>query len=190
MNIFSHQKRIGELLVDKGLLSAEDIEVGLDQQKRTSEKLGKVLIELGLISEENMYRTLSEQVGLQYLSAADYPETPIVDIDFSVKFMRQYKFLPLEVKDNQILVMAMADPLDFDTIEQIKLSTNHKIRIYVSKESDILTAIEKYFGGDASSMEKIIGDMDDEELQLVGSSDDEDIDQLRDMASEAPIIKL
>ncbi|MGA1867005.1 MAG: type II secretion system ATPase GspE [bacterium] len=190
MNIFSHQKRIGELLIDKGLLSAEDVEVGLNQQKRTSEKLGKILINLGLVSEDNMYKTLGEQLGLKYLSMADYPETPIVDIDFSVKFMKQYKFLPLEVKDDHILVVAMADPLDFDTIGQIKLYTDHRVHIYVSKESDILSAIEKYFGGDSSSMEKIIGDMDEEELQLVGSGDDEDIDQLRDMASEAPIIKL
>lgn len=181
--------RLGGLLIKKGLLSDEDLNRALEQKSATSERLGKALVDLGFVSEDDLYKTLSDQLNIPYLPQSDYPETPILDIDFSLKFMRQYKFFPLEIKDGT-LTIAMSDPLDFDTIDELRLFTKHKVKVYISKETDVLSAIEQRYGGGATTMEKIIGDMADEELQLLAYGEDEDIDHLRDMASEAPIIKL
>ncbi len=181
--------RLGELLIKKGLLNEEDLDRAIGQQSATSERLGKILVDMGFISEDNLYKTLSEQTDIPYLPQSGYPETPILDINFSLKFMREYKFFPLEIKDGT-LVIAICNPLDMDTIDELRLFTNLKIRMYLSKESDVMSAIEHHYGGGATTMEKIIEDMAEEELQLLASGEEEDIDHLRDMASEAPIIKL
>ncbi|MGA1843447.1 MAG: type II secretion system ATPase GspE [bacterium] len=183
------QNRLGDLLINKGLITKEDLEKAIEQQKQTAERLGKVLMDLGFISEDDLYKTLGEQLHMPFLSKSEYPDTPILDVDFSQKFMRQYKFFPLDIKDGTLRV-AMSDPIDLYTIDELRLFTKCKVRVYVSKESDVLAAIDQHYGGGASTMEKIIGDMADEELQLLASGEEEDIDHLRDMASEAPIIKL
>ncbi|MBN2372842.1 type II secretion system ATPase GspE [bacterium] len=161
----------------------------MEQRSATTDRLGKVLIGLGFISEDDLYKTLSEQLNIPYLPQSEYPEATILDIDFSLKFMRQYRFFPLEIKDGT-LAIAMSDPLDFDTIDELRLFTKQKIKVYISKETDVLTAIEQRYGEGTTTMEKIIGDMAEEELQLLAYGEEEDIDHLRDMASEAPIIKL
>ena len=123
------------------------------------------------------------------MPASAYPETPLLGVDFSPQFMKQYKFFPLEMKANTLSI-ATAAPLDFSTIDEIALFANCKVKLYVSKESDIMSAIERHYGGGTTTMERIIGDMNEDEMQLVSAGEDEDINQLRDMASEAPIIKL
>jgi len=183
------QNRLGDLLLKKGLITKEDLDKAIEQQKQTAERLGKVLMDLGFISEDDLYKTLGEQLHIPFLSKSEYPDTPILDVDFSQKFMRQYKFFPLDIKDGTLRV-AMSDPIDLYTIDELRLFTKCKVRVYVSKESDVLAAIDQHYGGGSSTMEKIIGGMADEELQLLASGEEEDIDHLRDMASEAPIIKL
>ncbi len=185
----SPQNRLGDLLIKKGLIDEKDLDKAIEQQKLSAERLGKVLMSLGFISEDDLYKTLSEQLHIPYLAQSDYPETPILDIDFSLKFMRQYKFFPLEIKDSTLSV-AMSDPIDLYTIDELRLFTKRKVRVYVSKESDVLAAIERHYGGGTTTMEKIIEGMAEEELQLLASGEEEDIDHLRDMASEAPVIKL
>ncbi|MCL6582091.1 MAG: type II secretion system ATPase GspE [bacterium] len=184
-----NNKRICELLLNQKLIDQEDLDRALAEQKNTGQPLEKILMDLGLVSEENVYRALSEYLGLPFLSASEYPETPFLGIDFSPQFMKQYKFFPLEMKDS-VLSIATSAPLDFSTIDEISLFAGCKLKLYVSKESDILAAIDRQYGGGATTMERIIGDMNEDEMQLVSATEDEDINQLRDMASEAPIIKL
>ncbi len=183
------RKKFHHLLLDQKIIEQEDLEKALTEQKISGKPVEKLLIELGLVSEENIYKALSDYLNISYLPAGEYPETPLLDIEFPPKFMKQAKFFPLEIKDNTLLI-TMANPLDFSTIDEITLFANRKIRAFISKESDIVAAIEKHYGGGASTMEQIIGDMGGDEMQLLMSGEDEDIDQLRDMASEAPIIKL
>ena len=184
-----NKKRFYELLLNQKLIDQEDLNRAIEEQKVTGQSLEKTLVELGLVSEENIYKTLSAYLHLPFLPATAFPETPLLAVDFSPQFMKQYKFFPLEMKANTLSI-ATAAPLDFSTIDEIALFTNCKIKLYVSKESDISSAIERHYGGGTTTMERIIGDMNEDEMQLVSSGEDEDINQLRDMASEAPIIKL
>ena len=184
-----NRKKMYELLLDRKLIDQEDLDKAIEEQKNSAEPLEKVLVDLGLISEENACKVLSEYLNLPFLPASEYPETSLLGIGFPPKFLKQNKFFPLEIKDNTLSI-AMANPLDFSTIDEIVLFTQRKIKVYISKESEILAAIDKHYGGGSSTMEQIIGDMGEDEMQLIAGSEDEDIDQLRDMASEAPIIKL
>jgi len=184
-----NNKRIYELLLSQKLIDQDDLNRAIEEQKVSGQPLEKILVELGLVSEENIYKALSVYLRLPFFPASAFPETPLLGIDFSPQFMKQYKFLPLEMKANTLSI-ATGAPLDFSTIDEIALFANCKIKLYISKESDIVAAIEKHYGGGTTTMERIIGDMNEDEMQLVSSGEDEDINQLRDMASEAPIIKL
>lgn len=184
-----NRKKFYTLLLDRKLINQEDLDKAIEEQKNSCDSLEKVLVDLGLLSEENACKVLSDYLNLPFLPASEYPETPLLGIDFPPKFLKQNKFFPLEIKDNTLSI-AMVNPLDFSTIDEIVLFTNRKVKVYISKITDVLAAIDKYYGGGSSTMDQIIGGMGEDEMQLVASSEDEDIDQLRDMASEAPIIKL
>jgi len=184
-----NRKNYYTLLLDRNLINQEDLDKALEEQKNSGDPLEKILVDLGLLSEENACKILSDYLNLPFLAASEYPETPLLGIDFSPKFLKQNKFFPLEIKDNTLSI-AMANPLDFSTIDEIVLFTNRRVKVCISKVSDVLAAVDKHYGGGSSTMEQIIGGMGEDEMQLVASSEDEDIDQLRDMASEAPIIKL
>src|SRR5450830_990695 len=122
------------------------------------------------------------------ISFQEYPEKPVVIGNLSVLFMKQSRFVPLQL-DGDTLRIAMADPGDFYTIDTLKLACNLNIEVCQGKEEDILGAIERLYGTGSQSLEMIIEeagkDSDD-----ISSDGVVDADHLRDLASEAPIIRL
>ncbi len=119
----------------------------------------------------------------------DYPEEPVLLEDLSVRFMRESLFVPVRLEDN-VLTIAMADPDDFSVVEALQLAYGFEIRTLRGKEDDILGAIEKLYGIGTQSLEMIIEEADKDVYEIASSEGDEDIDHLRDLASEAPIIRL
>ncbi|MDY6863230.1 MAG: type II secretion system ATPase GspE [Thermodesulfobacteriota bacterium] len=109
---------------------------------------------------------------------------PIID-SLSVKFMQEVKFVPIRQKEDY-LELAVTQPLDFYSLESIALATNCRISMYKAEEKEILKAIEKYYLAATSTMESIVNETE----VSYGLTEDEDIDHLKDIASEAPIIRL
>jgi general secretion pathway protein E len=134
-------------------------------------------------------REISLRLGLSYLAAGDYPEVQPLDGRFSVAFMRQYRFLPLEIEDDVIRIV-MADPGDTETIEAVRVHTGCEVELLVGEEEDILDAIDRLYGAGATTVRKIIEDMGGEEIEIISGPSEEDEEHLRDMASEAPVIRL
>jgi general secretion pathway protein E len=124
--------------------------------------------------------------GIPRLSLKDYPNLMPVN-SLPVKFMREAKCLPFKREGNTLHV-AMVDPFDTYSLEGIEMATGCRLKIYQAKEGDILDAIERLYGEGATSMERIIGDLD--QTEEFPSNVEEDVDSLRDMASEAPVIRL
>ncbi|MEK6590530.1 MAG: type II secretion system ATPase GspE [Nitrospinota bacterium] len=169
--------------------------------------IGRRLIDSGYISEEDLLSImgrllnlpcirLSELEGIASPSASEgtadrsaHNDIPKLDDRISVKFMKEYKIFPLKL-ENKTLTLTMADPLDISTIDDIRLTTGCDIQVCISGENEILDAIERHYGTGATTMERIIGDMSEEELDLMGGEADEEIEHLKDLASEAPVIKL
>jgi len=118
----------------------------------------------------------------------DYPREPVVVENLSEKMMRESRFVPLELSDG-ILKIAMADPEDFYTIDALRFATGLNIEVYPGKEGDILDAVEKLHGAGTQSLETIIEEAGKDIYEL-SSEGIEDADHLRDLASEAPIIRL
>jgi len=122
------------------------------------------------------------------ISYNDYPEKPVVVDNLSVMFMEQSRFVPLKL-EGDLLKIAMADPEDFYTIDTLKLACNLNIETCRGNEEDILAAIERLYGTGSQSMEMIIEEAGKDTDDTV-SDEMIDADHLRDIASEAPIIRL
>jgi general secretion pathway protein E len=173
--------RLGEMLIERKLITAEDLERALELQKERGDKLGKTLVDMGFIAMRDVLAALSDQLGIP-LVAIDGP--PVVSSEtesLSPRFLRQFRCLPLS-RDDHTVTLAMADPLDVETIATVRSCTGLKINTVLAAEQEILDAIDKYYGESAAAH----GDVD---FDLAGGEMAEDLEHLRDMASEAPVIR-
>ncbi len=118
----------------------------------------------------------------------DYPKEPVVLDNLSDKMMRESLFVPLAMGDD-FLEIAMVDPEDFYTIDALKVTYGLNIRVCQGKEGDILDAVERLYGAGSQSLETIIEEAG-KDIYDISAGDVEDEDHLRDLASEAPIIRL
>ncbi|MBI4849205.1 MAG: Flp pilus assembly complex ATPase component TadA [Nitrospirae bacterium] len=144
------RKKLGEILVEEGLISDEQLDTALIIQKGKNKKLGKVLIELGYINELQVAETLTKQLSLQMVDCNDYTPTQEI-LSLVPKEIAEAKIvLPLELRGKNLL-LAMANPLDWETIEDISFETGLKLSVAISSENNILTAIERFYGASADT---------------------------------------
>jgi general secretion pathway protein E len=173
--------RLGEILVGRGLLSQEDLERALDLQKERGDKLGRILVDLGFAAHRDILAALSEQLGVPVAKIEGPPAVSPEIERLAPRFLRHVKALPLRL-EGSVLVLAMADPLDFETLAAVRAATGLKVRPEIALESEIADAIDRYYG----EAEKQAA------LELGAESEESaaDLEHLRDMASEAPVIRL
>ncbi|MFW5810322.1 MAG: GspE/PulE family protein, partial [Thermodesulfobacteriota bacterium] len=122
------------------------------------------------------------------LAYKDYPREPVELDNLTAKFMKQAKFIPLEMNDRRLSIV-MADTDDFSTIEALKFAFDIDVDVVPGRAEDIFDAIERLYGVGSQSIETIIEEAGKEIYEITGDGDT-DVDHLRDMASEAPIIRL
>ncbi|MBI4458457.1 MAG: type II secretion system ATPase GspE [Acidobacteria bacterium] len=178
----SSRKRLGEMLMEKNLLQADELEKALALQQERQEKLGRVLADLGFLSSRDILAALSEQLEIPLVSARDFPALAPEVEGISLRFMRQFRFLPIGVEDSTV-TLAMADPLDSETVAAVRMFTKMEVKSLLCSEQDILAGIERYYP-DAEA------DPNTSPLAEGVSEPAEDIEHLRDMASEVPVIRL
>ena len=135
------RKKIGECLIQAGLISEEDLEVALAEHKKTGERVGSVLVRLNLATEKQITKTLAYQLGFPYISLADEPPDPgaIVLISKDVALKRVCVAVKLE---KNLLTVAMSDPLLFSLVQDLEFQTGYRIKQVVATRSDILQSIE------------------------------------------------
>jgi len=178
-------KRIGELLIERGKLDAAGLERALRLQQESGDKLGALLVSLGVVSQRDVSEALAVQLGLPLIEAAGYPEMPILEERVSAPFLRDARALPLTEDENE-LALAMADPTDAYTMNAFEMVTGRKVRPLVAIPSELDAALERLYGAGKSALGQIFGDV--EQRDDIGF--DADIQQLKDLASEAPVIRL
>ncbi|HLK22698.1 MAG TPA: ATPase, T2SS/T4P/T4SS family [Bryobacteraceae bacterium] len=171
--------RLGEILIERKLISEEDLERALELQKERGDKLGKTLVDMGFIAMRDVLAALADQLGVPLVAIDGPPAVSSETEALSPRFLRQSRCLPLS-RDDHTVTLAMADPLDVETIAAVRNCTGLKISTVLAPEQEILDAIDKYYGQSAR------GDTD---LLADGSEASEDLAHLRDMASEAPVIR-
>src|SRR5580658_10299990 len=173
--------RLGEILIERGKIEAEDLERALELQQERGDKLGKILVDMGLIANRDLLTALSDQLALPLVTVdGPPPDAPEIE-SLSHRFLRQCRAYPLLLADSTLTV-AMADPLDFETIAAIRSFTGFQISIALAAEQEILDAIDKNYS-DAGGQSAAGAEGDDGQASA-------DLEHLRDMASEAPVIRL
>jgi general secretion pathway protein E len=172
--------RLGEILIERHLITQEDLDRALELQKERGEKIGKTLVDLGFIATRDVLAALSYQLGLPLVTIDGPPAASAETETLSPRFLRQFRILPLSRVDHT-LTLAMADPLDFETLSSVRNCTGLKVNPVLAPEQEILDAIDKYYGESAKT------EMDSDADSAQAS---EDLEHLRDMASEAPVIRL
>lgn len=180
-------KKLEEILIENYGIDAKSLDTALSIQRETGKRLEKILLEMGCIREEDLYSVLSEHLGIPLLKAEDYPNTPLVLEEIPAKFMKNAKIVPVGLKEG-VIEIATADPWDIYTLDSIEVATGRRVIPYLGLEKDILRAMKNILDTSSTSMERIIGDMEQEDTGSDGI--EEDVDHLRDMASEAPVIRL
>ncbi len=171
--------RLGEMLIERKLITAEELDRALEIQKDRGEKLGKVLVDLGFIGNRDLLQVLSAQLKLPLVTIDGPPLAGPETEALSARFLRQFKALPIGMADSTVRV-AMGDPLDMETIQAIESVSGLKVSPVLAPEQEIVDAIDRYLGDKTKT---------DSESEIAAASE-EDLEHLRDMASEAPVIRL
>lgn len=178
--------RIINYLVKKGVIKSEVFE-RIASLGESSFSFEENLVQSGLIEKETLRTALEEFFGVPFMERDDFPqELPLIN-GLSTQFMKEFKFIPARINDNELTVI-MANPLDFYTIDAIRLATNYNIRVFAGWEKEILEAIDRYYAFGSGSMEKIIEDI--ESTPEFRFEDEESVDHLLDLAQEGPVIRL
>ncbi|KAB2334089.1 GspE/PulE family protein [Bacillus mesophilum] len=172
------RKRLGDLLVDAGLITEEQLQLTL-KEKSSGQKLGDALLQRGYVTEQQLIEVLEFQLGIPHVSLYRYPfDTNLFSI-VPKDMAKRNLIIPMK-KDGDKLYVAMADPMDFYTIDDLRLSTGFQIETAIATKDDILRAVNKYY------------DMDEGLEELFGTSPahTEEVEQEKIVDQDSPIVRL
>jgi len=181
---------LGEILLGRGKLDQSSLDRALQAQATLrdeggSEKLGAILLRLGMVSGRDLAEALAMQKGWLIAVPAEFPELPILEEQISPRFIKEYQVIPLAESEAEVAV-AMADPGDSYATQALALATGRQIMAKLLSPADFETQYEKLYGAGKSSMGQIVDNIATREEQ----DDFGDVEQLKDLASEAPVIRL
>ncbi len=182
------EDRAGELcrlMIEQDRLRESDLQRAQSYQEQHGGNLLTLLVRLGLVSERDLARAQSELLDVELITDKDYPETGPQISSISVRYMKQQHLVPISATDHEVAVV-MADPTDQFALRAMEMATGRTIVPKVGITSEIDNNIERYFGGGKSAMGQIAEHLGGEG----GGEDEEDVEHLRDLASEAPVIRL
>lgn len=178
--------RIGQILCDEGVITPQQLEAGLREQEKTDDFICAVLVRLGFASEEKIFSVLSRQLNIPYVHLKKKHILPELIHQVSAKFASHYKIVPVE-RRGDVLIVAMADPLDVRTLHDLRLLLNVGVQGVLASEPEILDAIRKYYGVGAETLEKMAGE---EKAMQAPATSSERVEDLENLAEDASVIKL
>jgi len=171
--------RLGEILIERRQITQEDLDRALELQRERGDKLGKILVDLGFVAQRDILSALAEQLQVPVLSIEAPPAVSPELETLSPRFLRQFRCFPVAQHDHTV-TLAMADPLDFETRSTVTSCTGLAVLPGIATEQEIIDAIDRYYGQTAKNETEV----------AMQATDSEDLEHLRDMASEAPVIRL
>jgi type IV pilus assembly protein PilB len=188
-------RRIGELLVADGLISREQLQRALEEQKHSNEKIGTLLVRQGLITEDQLIGFLSRQYGIPSITLSQLDIDPEVLRLVPAQIARKYEVLPITRLGNT-LTLAMADPTNVFALDDVAFMTDLQVMPVVASQGAIRQAIERLFEANASAITEVISAMEEEnsDLEVLGKDSESlrpvDVFELKDSAEEAPVVRL
>jgi type IV pilus assembly protein PilB len=189
-------RRLGDLLVNEGLITREQLQRALGEQKGSNEKLGSVLVRLAFIQEDQLIGFLSRQYGIPSITLTQLDIDPEVIKLVPPQIARKYEVLPIKRTGNA-LTLAMADPTNVFALDDVAFMTNLQVLPVVASQGAIRQAIERLYEPKDSAFTEVITAMEGEapDVEVVEGGDDispskVDIFELKESSEEAPVVKL
>jgi type IV pilus assembly protein PilB len=191
------KKRLGDFLVENGLLEPEELKKALEEQRRTGKKLGEVLVNLKVVTENQLVQTLAIQLGYKVIELGSVNIDPEVILLVPEHLARKHQVIPIKFEERSLTV-AMADPLDYEGIRDLSFYSGYGIRPVLATRQEIMVAIDQQYKQTRAdhSVDDIVKesakDFDDPALQVVPEipTSSDEIRSLQEKSRLAPIIRL
>jgi type IV pilus assembly protein PilB len=187
-------RRLGDLLVADGLLTAEQLKKALAEQKGSPEKLGSVLIRLNFVNEDQLIGFLSRQYGVPSITLGQLDIDPDVLKLVPAPIARKYEVIPVRRMGNS-LALAMADPTNVFALDDISFMTNLQVLPLVASQTAIKKAVDRNYESKTEAISSVLSDMqtDLSNVEVVEEGEEGakvDVFELKESADEAPVVKL
>jgi general secretion pathway protein E len=180
---------LGEIILERGLVSEQQLEKALSQQKEKGGRLGEILVEMEAISDEDLRRSLADQLGISYQPAIDSQDLdPELVRNVPIQFAKTHEMVPILRKDG-VVEVATSDPLNFFALDDMGKLLGARIEPVLSPGEVVIQTINRVYDRASVSAKGVMGDLDKGNLDMIAQELEEPEDLL-DVSDEAPIIRL
>ena len=185
----SFKDKLIEVLINGNLIKQKDLDKALETQKKFGGSLGKALVDQGAISQKSLMVVMSQQLNIPLIDLSKYKVHKDIIALIPEKTARQYSILPISKLGNMITV-AMADPLNLFAIDDIKMITNFRIDPVLATETDLVAAINLYYGSQVSSeITDIFEEAETADIEVL-EEEKIDVSEVTEQSQKAPIVKV
>ncbi len=180
--------QIGELLVKENLLTAEQLRQARDDARSKGSRLGAQITQLGYLDENDLTDFVAKQYGVPSIDLEEFEIDAAVIRLIPEDVASKHTVIPVN-RAGSTLILATSDPSNIFALDDIKFLTGYNIQAVVAAEDAIRRAIDKYYD-QSTSLEDVMGDFDDSDIDLIQDEDDIDIGELAKASEDAPVVKL
>lgn len=174
-------KKLGDILIDSELITKEQLDEALELQVDSGKLLGAILVENGICDQKKIMMAIKQQLDLEIVTLRDQSfDSNVIGLFKDTEFLKKNVCFPYEVND-EMLKLAMADPLDTKTIDDVSAITGRRVIPVIAEAVDILTVIEKYYG--TEQVETLIDEFDETKIETIETADTEE-------EAQSPVTKL
>jgi type IV pilus assembly protein PilB len=181
-------ERLGDLLVREGLITRDQLQAALTEQRNTGMRLGYTLVKLGIVEETEITKMLARQYRMPAVDLARFEVDPRIVKLVPGEVAVRHTVLPLK-REGRTLTVAMSDPTNMTVVDDLKFITRYDIFPVIAGEYTLRTAIERYYEQTDAQLQTILKDIaDEEDLEVIEEEEDEDAPT--QVADDAPVVKL
>ncbi len=185
-----NRKRLGDILVEAGVITLEQLQEALAKQKIMGKRLGQVLIESEITTEDDIATTLAAQMEIPYINLNEILIPPEILTAIPEPIVRSHNLLPISLDMNRLRI-TMADPLDLFIIDEISFQTGYDLEVGISPESQIEAAIKYYYGATGDSLKTAVDTMTAEHRTELGISEEYfTAFDINDESRDIPVVNL
>lgn len=175
-------QRLGQLLMRAGIITDKQMADALQVHSATGSPLGRVLVDLGYASQGAILSVMASQIGIAYIDFNEHRPQPGAVTAVPKELAERYMLMPVSISDSGELVVAMADPQNVLAIDDLRIVTGLEVKSAISTKEDILAAIEEHYN--------VAEHMETDTFAGTEDMDQSELEQLKDVTSDAPIVKL
>ncbi|MBI2842552.1 MAG: Flp pilus assembly complex ATPase component TadA [Armatimonadetes bacterium] len=186
-----YRKRLGDILVSAGLVTEEQLDWALEEQRQSYRRLGEILIEAGWVTEDDIAEARALQLDIAHIQLGDYPIDPQVIKSVPESIARAYKLVPVSASADKVAV-ALTNPLDVEAVDAVQRVTRKRVESLLASESRINATLDKVYGtlGGADIMASLQEAVSDTDITVpVREEEQQDVDEARRQSGQAPVVR-